>query len=538
MFTSDFKEFGSAVGGDGQGLDRVRADFGVEGQRLSERPEEIRNYAEGIVETVRKPLVLLDHELRVKVANRAFYQTFRVTKEETENAVLFDLGNGQWDIPALRTLLEGLLPRDSQFQDFEVSHEFPRIGRRVMLLNARRLRGADSRPWMILLAFEDATERLQAAEALRRSEERFKLVARATNDAVRDWDLTTGEVWWNETFYDAFGYRHDEVSRGPESWADRIHPDDAERVSRGVRESLAGGGDGWSDEYRFRRGDGSYAVVFDRGYVVYDGEGRPVRFLASMMDISERKRAEAKLAVYAARLERSNRELEDFASVASHDLQEPLRKIRAFGDLLAATWGEALGDTGGDYLRRMQSAAARMQTLISDLLTFSRVESKARPFVEVDLGVVAREVIADLEVQIEQAGAAVEVSRLPTVEADPMQMRQLLQNLIGNALKYRRQETKPSVKVYGEAQEDGGASRRILVEDNGIGFDEKYLDRIFTVFQRLHGRVEYEGTGIGLAVCRKIVERHGGSITARSAPQKGATFVVTLPVKQSKGGVS
>lgn len=538
MFTSDFQEFDSAVGGERPGPDRVRAAVGVEGQPLSERPEEIRNYAEGIVETVRKPLVLLDHELRVKVANRAFYQTFRVTKEETENAVLFDLGNGQWDIPALRTLLEEVLPRDSQFQDFEVNHEFPRIGRRVMLLNARRLLGADSRPWMILLAFEDATERLQAAEALRRSEERFKLVARATNDAVRDWDLTTGEVWWNETFYDAFRHHRDEVSRGLESWTDRIHPDDAERVSRGLRESLAGGSDGWSDEYRFRRGDGSYAVVFDRGYVVHDGEGRPVRFLASMMDISERKRAEAKLAVYAARLERSNRELEDFASVASHDLQEPLRKIRAFGDLLAANWGEALGDTGGDYLRRMQSAAARMQTLISDLLTFSRVESKARPFVEVDLGAVAREVIADLEVQIEQAGAAIEVRRLPTVEADPMQMRQLLQNLIGNALKYRRQETKSSVKVYGEAQEDGGASHQILVEDNGIGFDEKYLDRIFTVFQRLHGRVEYEGTGIGLAVCRKIVERHGGSITARSAPQKGATFVVTLPVKQPKEAVS
>ncbi|HEX8556527.1 MAG TPA: ATP-binding protein [Pyrinomonadaceae bacterium] len=513
---------------------------------MTEQPGEMRDYAESIVDTVRKPLVLLDQDLRVKMANRAFYTTFGVTKEETEGAALYSLGDGQWDVPALRALLEGVLPRDSQFQDFEVSHEFPGIGRRVMLLNARRLRDADPRPGTILLAFEDATERLRAAEALRKSEERFKLVARATNDAIRDWDLLTGQVWWNEAFYDAFGYRAGEVSPGPESWTDRIHGDDAGRVSRGVRELLEGGGDGWADEYRFRRADGSYAVVFDRGYVVHDGQGSPVRLLGSMMDITERKQAEAKLAVYATRLERSNRELQDFASVASHDLQEPLRKIRAFGDRLAAKCGVSLGDGGGDYIRRMQSAAGRMQTLINDLLMFSRVDSKARPFVEVDLGVIAREVVADLEVQIEQAGAAVEVGRLPSVEADPLQMRQLLQNLIGNSLKYRRRDAKPVVKIYGEASEDGGPHGvgadgrrcRICVEDNGIGFDEKYLDRIFTVFQRLHGRTEYEGTGIGLAVCRKIVERHGGGITARSAPQKGSAFVVTLPVRQPREGAA
>jgi two-component system CheB/CheR fusion protein len=514
-------------------------------QLIIERSEEVRNYAEAIVETVRKPLVVLDKDLRVKVANRAFYLTFRVTREETENAVLFGLGNGQWNIPALRTLLEEVLPRDSQFQDFEVSHEFPGIGHRVMLLNARRLHDGDSRAGMILLAFEDATEWVGATEALRKSEERFKFVARATNDAIRDWDLQTGEVWWNDTFYSIFGYRAGEAGRGPESWTGRIHGDDLERVRRGIRELIDGRGDGWSDEYRFRRADGSYATVFDRGYVVRDGGGEPVRLLGSMMDITERKQDEQRLAVYAARLERSNRELQDFASVASHDLQEPLRKIQAFGDRLKATWGEALGDVGGDYLRRMQSAAGRMQTLINDLLMFSRVESKAQPFVQVDLASVAREVVADLEIQIERVGAAVEVGPLPAIEADPLQMRQLLQNLIGNSLKYRRPGTRPVVKVRGETSNGGhglaeggtqppGHFCRISVEDDGIGFDEKYLDRVFTVFQRLHGRTEYEGTGIGLAVCRKIAERHGGSITARSAPLKGATFIVTLPVRQPK----
>jgi PAS domain S-box-containing protein len=500
-------------------------------------PVEIHDYAGSIVETVRTPLLVLDHDLRVRLANRAFYLTFRVTQEETEGASLFDLGGGQWNMPALRTLLEEVLPRDSQFQDFEVDYVLPGAGRRSMLLNARRLYDSHSRAEMILLAFEDATERLEAAEALRKSEERFKFVARATNDAIRDWDLLTDRVWWNDTFYETFGYRADEMGPGPESWAGRIHPDDAERVSHGVRELFGGGRDGWSDEYRFRRADGSYAIVFDRGHVVRDDGGGAVRLLGSMMDITERKQAETKLAVYATRLERSNRELQDFASVASHDLQEPLRKIRAFGDRLAAKWGGSMGDAGADYIRRMQSAAGRMQTLINDLLMFSRVESKALPFAEVDLNRVAREVIADLEVHVEQAGATVEVGPLPRVEADPLQMRQLLQNLIGNSLKYRRPGTKPSIKVYGLTSEGGpGPVCRIHVEDNGIGFDEKYLDRVFTVFQRLHGRTEYEGTGIGLAVCRKIAERHGGSITARSAPGEGATFVVTLPVRQPKEG--
>ena len=511
-------------------------------------PGEIHDYAGSIVETVRTPLLVLDRGLRVRLANRAFYLTFPVTKEETEGAVLFDLGGGQWGQPALRTLLEEVFARDAQFQDFEADYVLPGAGRRAMLLNARRLYDSDSRAEMILLAFEDATERLAAAEALRKSEERFKFVARATNDAIRDWNLLTGKVWWNDTFYETFGYRADEMDSGPESWAGRIHPDDAGRVSRGVRELFGGGGDGWSDEYRFRRADGSYAIVFDRGHVVRDDGGRAVRLLGSMMDITERKQDETKLAVYAAKLERSNRELQDFASVASHDLQEPLRKIRALGDRLAAKWGESLGDAGADYIRRMQSAAGRMQTLINDLLMFSRVESKALPFAEVNLERVAREVIADLEVHIEQTGAAVEVGRLPRVEADPLQMRQLLQNLIGNSLKYRQSGTKPSIKVYGLTSEDGDGHLpgsvpralspvcRIHVEDNGIGFDEKYLDRVFTVFQRLHGRTEYEGTGIGLAVCRKIAERHGGSITARSAPGQGATFVVTLPVRQPKEG--
>ena len=263
-------------------------------------------------------------------------------------------------------------------------------------------------------------------------------------------------------------------------------------------------------------------------------------------EITDRRQAEEQLTTTAGRLERSNRELQDFAYVASHDLQEPLRKVQAFGDRLKAACAKSLGAEGLDYLERMHSAAKRMQTLIDDLLTFSRVTTKANPFEQVDLNQIVREVLSDLEVRMQQAKGRVETSELPALEADPLQMRQLFLNLIGNALKFHQKDRTPIVKIRGQpasftADRGGsgaqnGESWQILVEDNGIGFDEKYRERIFVLFQRLHGRSAYEGTGIGLAICRKIADRHGGTITARSAPGEGSTFTVTLPLRQPQPG--
>jgi len=237
-------------------------------------------------------------------------------------------------------------------------------------------------------------------------------------------------------------------------------------------------------------------------------------------------------------LQRSNQELQDFAYVASHDLQEPLRKIQAFGNLLEDEYGHVLGE-GRTYLDRMRNAASRMQVLINDLLTFSRVTTKALPFSEVDLNLIAREVVIDLETLVQKTHGTVTIEQLPVIDADPLQMRQMLQNLIGNALKFHRPGVPPVVTVSAQVQVDAQTGEEqclIAVRDNGIGFDEKYLDRIFTVFQRLHGRGEYEGTGVGLAVVRKIVTRHGGSITAQSSNGEGATFLVTLPVRQKVAG--
>ncbi len=549
-----------------------------------------------------------------------------------------------------------------------------------------------------------AIERQRVEDALRESEERFQIIARATNNAVWDWNLLTNQVWWNDGVYKLFGYSQEEVGDYVDWWFKYIHPENRSRIVSDIHSAINSGEQFWSNEYRFRRSDDSYAYIFERGYVVHDNAGKPVRMIGAMMDITERKLvqqelqrqnlrsklfadvtlkirqslqideilqtsvtevqkllhadrvlifrlhsdgsgtvvkeavvpdfpvvlghkvvdtcfineyipkylkgrisaitdikqaniepchqeflqqfgvqanlvvpilqtnqlwglliahqcnsprqwtswetellrqladqiaialAQAKMLEQETRqkqeLARSNEELQQFAFIASHDLQEPLRKIKTFGDRLKATYGDTLTEQARDYLDRMQNGVRRMQALIEDLLTLSRVTTRAQPFVSVNLNQVTQEVLSDLEVLVQQTKGSVEVGDLPTIKADPLQMRQLLQNLIGNALKFHRQQEPPIVKIYSQItnEENGSELCRIIVEDNGIGFDEKYIERIFNVFQRLHGRSEYEGTGIGLAICRKIAERHQGTITAKSQPTQGASFIVTLPI--------
>lgn len=358
-----------------------------------------------ILNTVREPLLVLDHEFRVTHANRAFFWTFRVEPHDTLGTVLFALGDGQWDIAPLREMLRDKLPLESQLDDFDVDHAFPGIGRKIMLLNARLVSQGPDEPRIILLAIEDITER-----------------------RLTEWRL------------------------------------------------------------------------------------------------AEQRRE----------LERSNAALDEFASVASHDLQEPVRKIQSFGDLLARSAGTALDGPAREHLTRMLNAAARMRTLINDLLLYSQVSTRVQPLVRTDLARIAREVAADLETAIADSGGRVEIGALCAIDADPLQMRQLFQNLLGNALKYRQPGRPPVVRLTAVATGDGQCT--ITVTDNGIGFEARHAAKIFGMFARLHNRSQYEGSGIGLAICRKIVERHHGTITAKSTLGQGATFTVTIPVTQVPTG--
>jgi PAS domain S-box-containing protein len=275
-----------------------------------------------------------------------------------------------------------------------------------------------------------------------------------------------------------------------------------------------------------------------------DNSGRVIGVVLITRDITvevaleEAKRnAEQMLREYMVQLERSNSELERFASIASHDLQEPLRKIQAFSDRLRDRFMVELPEPGRDYLERIRSAAKRMQDLINDLLMFSRLSAKGQTYSRVALTKVARSVLSDLEVRVEETGGKVNLGELPSIDADPIHMRQLLQNLIGNALKFSRPGVPPVVDITGEVVPGPGGEGpmlRLVVADNGIGIEPRHHDRIFGIFERLHGRGKYEGTGVGLAVCRKIVEQHHGSITVTSVIDEGTTFTILLPIKQQE----
>jgi PAS domain S-box-containing protein len=385
----------------------------------------------------------------------------------------------------------------------------------------------------------DITQRKLTEQSLRDGERRFRELADAMPQIVWGAHPDGQFDYYNRRWHDFTG--RPEGTRGDATWADVVHPDDQKECLERWQSAVKTG-NAYEIESRLRKANGEYRWHLTRALSVRDGEGTITRWLGTCTDIDERRRTEDQLRSSAVMLMQSNRELEEFATAASHDLQEPLRKIQSFVGLLKEEQSAALNTEGHHYLDRIQNAASRMTTLVADLLEFSLVSSKGNPFTPVDLNEVLAGVVLDLELRLAQTGGRVESGHLPIVASDSLQMRQLLQNLIGNALKFNQQGVPPVVRISAEiigALDVAGHTQaettcRISVADNGIGFDEKYLDRVFTIFQRLHGRGKYEGTGIGLAICRRIVERHGGNITARSQPGRGSTFVVDLPLRQVK----
>lgn len=519
---------------------------------------------------------------------------------------------------------------------------------------------------------------------LTESEERFRLIANTTSDAIWDWDLVNNKVWWSDSFYTRFGFTNNEQVNNSSFWITRIHPEEKESINQSLQQAINSGAREWSARFRFQKADGSYAIILDKGTVLTDNNGTPYRMVGAMIDITETEQAAhllqvknnelqalidefqfvtdfmpqmvwatrpdgyhdfynkqwydytglnfeqtkdkgwslvlhpddyertwkvwqhslqtgeiyqveyrmrrhdgqfrwflaralpmrdekgaiikwfgtctdihdqkmaadileqkvrertAELQKANAELEASNAELLQFASVASHDLKEPLRKIHMFGNLIKERFLNG-NDTASEYMQRIITSSARMTRLINDLLDFTRLSVNSE-FELTDLNLVMEEVLSDLEIAIKEKEAVIEIKPLPQIEVIPGQIRQVMQNLISNALKFSQKDRPPHIRVSAEMVDAcnidarpsaEGKFVRIMLSDNGIGFDNQYAEKIFTIFQRLHSREKYEGTGIGLAITKKIIERHNGVIAATSKEGEGATFVMVLPQTQA-----
>lgn len=411
-------------------------------------------YSKAIISTMHEPMLVLGKDLRVKSANKAFYKKFGVTEEQTEGVLLYDLGNKQWNIPALRDLLEEIIPQNAEFYNYEVKHTFLGIGEKIMSLNASRIIQESHREELILLNIADITE-------VRRL-------------------LLEKEQKENEMLQKEIDERQTERLILEQAVAERT------QELREANESL---------------------------------EEKNTTLL------------------------NMNKELEAFAYLSSHDLQEPLRKVQIIAGIILEKERQNLTEKGKNYFHLMQEAAEKMQQLIQDLLAFSRISVAERKFENTDLKIIIHDVERELKDTISEKHAVIESKELCEVHIIPFQFRQLMFNLIGNALKFSDPQRPPHITIksrniaYEALNIEGLTPQKaychISVTDNGIGFEQNFSTKIFEVFQKLHGHEEFAGTGIGLAIVKKIVDNHNGIITATSEPNKGTTFSIYIPTSQN-----
>ena len=498
-------------------------------QKRNEEIVAAERLARSILDQAAEAIIVCDGGGKIIRANQATYRVTRqnplfkpfeslfplVHEEPCEGGRCFSLAN----------VLAGV-----SFQGVEVQTRSRDGEKLFFLLSAAPLRNQLEQIIGCIITLTDITERKGMEERLS-----FQaLLLDRVHDAIIATDEHSIVRAWNRAAEELYGWKAEEaVGR---AIGELIRSEFSEEQRAEALRELDEKGFYQVELTQYTR-EGSQLVMEENTIAFRDASGKVTGYVSTSRNITERKRAEEALKTYSLQLERSNKELQDFASIASHDLQEPLRKVQGFGDRLKVKYAPSLSDEGREWIERMQNAAARMQVMLNDLLEYSRVTTKAQPFAFLDLNEVAAGVISDLEVRMDETQGQVEISSLPTLEADPLQMRRLFQNLVSNGLKFHEPGTAPRVRISAEhlqtPKRTEGEWVQIFVEDNGIGFEEKYLDLIFQPFQRLHGRSEYHGNGIGLAICRKIVERHGGALTAKSAPGKGARFVVTLPVRQA-----
>jgi PAS domain S-box-containing protein len=475
-------------------------------------------------------LVMIDGEGRTLLWNPAAERMFGYTAAEM-------LGQPVHDLVAPDDLRQRFL---ANFPDFQKTGQGAAIGK-VVEMRARRKDGSEfpidlsvsavqkGQEWHAVAVIRDITERKRAEDELRTKEGLLSESQHIAQLGSWDWTVQAGTsamVWTPET-YRLFGVSPDTFVLSSETFQALIHPDDRAAMQAWMRACLAGLGPP-DLEFRVCLQDGSVRYINGRGHIVQqDAEKKSIRMVGVAQDITKRKLAEAALLQRTEELARSNTELVQFAYVASHDLQEPLRMVSSYVQLLARRYAGKLDADADVFIGFAVDGAKRMQHMINDLLAFSRVTTKGHGFEPVEADAALKLALVNLKMAIEESQASVTFDPLPVVNADSAQLTQLFQNLIGNAIKFRRKEP-PKVHVSVEKR---AREWEFSVRDNGIGIEPQHLERIFVIFQRLNTAAEFPGTGIGLAICKKIVERHGGNLWVSSQPGAGSTFHFTIPMK-------
>ncbi|MDH5669180.1 MAG: PAS domain-containing protein [Nitrospira sp.] len=379
---------------------------------------------------------------------------------------------------------------------------------------------------------QDITAQKISEKTMHQQAERLELATRAAGIGIWDWQLSSDTLIWDDRMYGLYGANREDFAGPKDLWQSRIHPDDREGCEHAHQHAISSL-QPYDNEFRIQLPDGSIHFLKGDGRVITDPNGKPVRMLGITYDITARKETEHALLRQTEELHRSNSDLEQFAYISSHDLQEPLRMVSSYCTLLKRRYGAKLPPEASEFLDFAVDGATRMQQLIVELLEYSRVGRSTAPMVRIDCNTLLRKVVKGLEIAITERHATVTIDPLPIIDGDAIQLSRLFQNLIANALKFGGAQP-PTVRVTAEPEilPDGRPAWRFAVRDTGIGFDMEFHDRIFVIFQRLHVREDYAGSGMGLAICKRIVDRHNGKIWATSSPGQGSTFFFTLPTQQ------
>ncbi len=518
-----------------------------------EKEESLKKVNEELEEKViERTSTLLENETRLIKAQQTAHLGFLDWDLKTNEIICSDevyylYGIDLSEKPiTLEKISKGIHPDDAEFvqknlelaakgeKEYNIDHRIQKPTGEILWVNAQAHLeyDAEGKPKTLLGTILDITYRKKAEKTILTLKQEMQIIL----DSVRAWifykDKENKYIKVNKAFADVMNRPKEQLENV--SLFDLYPKEQAEAFWKDDKEIIESGKSRMNIIEPMDSPDGLRWVQTDKIPYI-DSDGKLIGVIGFTLDITERKKAEDARAKALFEIEEKNKELQTFLYIASHDLQEPLRKVQGFGDMLKKKYAENLGETGADYINRMQSASARMQKLIDALLNYSRVTTKANPFEKVDLNLIVHDVISEYDTLIEKANANIIIEKLPIINADEFQVHQVFYNLMSNAIKFRRKDVPLEIKIYPIPNRTKSKHTiTIAVEDNGIGIDKKYSNKVFEVFEKLHNQQEYEGTGIGLAICKKIIERHNGKITFESIPENGTRFLLKLNTNSTK----